>query len=196
MTTRYAPPTPASTRELLQKSSHHLVSIRSKQRDIGQSRASKSRIEPSEHTQLEVDVVSSLIHTSIRQYAVISVRTVPHCERLVIAYRDEKTLRDLLAAPSIVALGYRSREEAQISIDSCTTAAHPSRRKLTARLIANGTQSFKEVVASRLLSKGKFSLANTKSFISDLLQHTFVGAVVVFYSKNALSAAVRALISF
>jgi hypothetical protein len=42
------------SRELLQKYSHHLVSIRSKRRDIGQSRASKSCVEPSEHTRLSL----------------------------------------------------------------------------------------------------------------------------------------------
>lgn len=51
------------------------------------------------------------------QYAVISVRSEPRCDRLVIAYPDEKSLRDLLAAPSILGLGYRSREEAQASIE-------------------------------------------------------------------------------
>lgn len=140
--------------------------------------------------------MSSLIHTSMREYAVISVRTEPRCERLVIAYPDEKTLRDFLAAPSILVLGYYSREEAQASIDRCTTTAHPARRRLTPRLVAYSMLSFRKFVSGHLLSKGKFSLANAESVICDLLQHAFVSTVVVLYSKNMLSAAVRALISF
>jgi hypothetical protein len=84
--------------------------------------------------------VSSLVHTSMQQYAVISVRTLPHCERLVIAYPDEKTLRELLAGPSIVALGYSSREEAEANIYHCRTTAQPGS---TVAAEADGTVSLK-----------------------------------------------------
>jgi hypothetical protein len=85
------------------------------------ARASTACTEPRENVCLEGDVVSSLVHSSMWQYAVISVRSEQGCERLVIAYPDEKSLRDLLAAPSILGLGYHSREEAQSNIDCCTT---------------------------------------------------------------------------
>jgi hypothetical protein len=49
--------------------------------------------------------VDELVDTAWR-YAVISVRSEPDRERLVIAYPDETTLRDLIVAPSIAALGY------------------------------------------------------------------------------------------
>ena len=88
-------------------------------------------IEPHEDPRLEGAAVSSLVHGSMWQYAVISFRTEPRCERAVIAYPDEKSLRGLLAAPSIVGLGYRSREEAEANIDCCTTKAYPSRREAT-----------------------------------------------------------------
>jgi hypothetical protein len=139
--------------------------------------------------------VSNLVHSPMWQYAIISVRTEPRCERLVIAYRDEKSLRDLVAAPSILGLGYRSREEAQANIDCCTTTAYPSRRKVTAALVTI-TRTFKKFVANHEFPRGGVNLARTWSIICDLLQHSFALAIVVFYSKNVLSAAVRALISF
>jgi hypothetical protein len=144
---------------------------------------------------LEGDVVSSLVHSSMWQYAVISVCTELRCERLVIAYPDEKSLRDLVAAPSILGLGYRSREEAQANIDRCTTTAYPSWRKVTATLVTT-TRTLKKFVANHQLPRGWSKLAGTWSIIRDLLQHSFAVAIVVFYSKNVLSAAVRALISF
>jgi hypothetical protein len=140
--------------------------------------------------------VSGLVHTSTRQYAVISVRTLPHCERLVIAYPDEKTLRDLLAGPSIVALGYSSREEAERSICRYGATARPLRRRSMTTLVANNTQTPKEFVFCPLPAKNAFGLGKTRSAICRLLQQTVAAAVVVFYSKNLLSAAVRALISF
>jgi len=138
--------------------------------------------------------VSSLVHIPLRQYAVISVSTVPHCERLVIAYPDEKTLRDLLAGPSIVGLGYSSREEAE-AIIPYRTRAQPLRRKSMATLVADGLRALKEFVSNHRLAKDKFRLGNTQSTICGLLQQTFVAVIVVLYSKNALSAVVRALIS-
>jgi len=139
--------------------------------------------------------VSSLVHSSMWQYAVISVRTEPRCERLVIAYPDEKSLRDLVAASSIVGIGYRSREEAQANIDRCTTTAYPSRRKVTATLVTF-TRFLGRFVSNHESPRGELKLARTWSSIRNLLQHSFAVAIVVFYSKNVLSGAVRALISF
>jgi hypothetical protein len=138
--------------------------------------------------------VSSLVHIPFRRYAVISVCTV-QCERLVIAYPDEKTLRDLLAGPSIVGLGYSSREEAEASIP-IRTRAQPLRRKSMATSVASSTRALKEFVSNLPLVKDGFRLGNTQSTICGLLQQTFLAAIVVLYSKNALSAAIRALISF
>lgn len=144
----------------------------------------------------EVDVVSSFVAASMPQFAVISVRTVPHCECLVLAYPDEKALRNLLAASSIVALGYNSREEAQASISDRATMAEPLRYKPIATLVAKNMQAIKKSVCNHLPAKGKFSLGKTKSTICGLLQQTFAAVVVLFYSKKVLSAALRAFISF
>src|SRR6201988_870221 len=58
-------------------------------------------------------VVNKLVDSSGVQYAVIAgIRTETGPERLVIAYPNEKSLRDLIAAPSIIAAGFSSREEA------------------------------------------------------------------------------------
>lgn len=140
--------------------------------------------------------MSSFVHTSIRQFAVISVRTLPHCERLVIDYPDERTLRDLLAQPSIVALGYSSREEAEASLCRCRTTAQPLWRKSMATAVADRTQALKEFVCNHPTAKNRFSLWRTQTAICGLLQQTFAAVVVLIYSKNVLSAALRAFISF
>ena len=152
-------------------------------------------IEPREHARLEGDVVSSLVNRAMWQYAVIFVRSEPRCERLVIAFPHQKTLGDLVAAPSILGLGYRSREEAQANIDRCTTTVYSSRRKVKATLVTT-IWSLNKFVASHEFPRAGFNLARTWSIICDFLQRSFAVAIVVFYSKNVLSAAVRALISF
>jgi len=144
---------------------------------------------------LEEEAVGSLVHTLMPESAVISVGTEPRDERLVIAYPDEKTSHDFLASPGILAADCRSREEAQAGIDHCTTTASPSRRRLTPRFVAYSMLSLRKFVSGPLLANDNLSLVKTQGVFCDLLQHVFVAAVVVFYSKNVLSTAVRALIS-
>jgi hypothetical protein len=155
--------------------------------------ASISCVEPSWDQRLEGDVVSSLV-PGASQYAVISVRAEPRCERVVIAYFDEKSLRNLLAAPSILGLGYRSREEAQVNIDCCTTTPYPSRRKLTAASVTT-TRTLKRFVANHEFPRSECKLARAWGIIRKLLQHSVTIAIAALYSKNILSAAVRAVIS-
>jgi hypothetical protein len=60
----------------------------------------------------------------ITQYAVIEARrTEGASEHFVFSYSDEQSLRDLIAAPSIIASGFASREEAQANIDTDLTTA-------------------------------------------------------------------------
>ncbi len=51
------------------------------------------------------------------QYAVIEAGHEGRSERVVLAYYEEKSLRDLIAAPSIIAVGFASREQAAVNIE-------------------------------------------------------------------------------
>jgi hypothetical protein len=141
------------------------------------------------------DEIRAVRSSFVLHYAVISVHSGPCCERLVIAYSDEKSLQGLIATPSIFGLGYRSREEAQANIDRCVTAACQSGRKLTAGLVST-TGSCIEVGANHEFPRAAANLARTCCILRDLLQRSLALAIVALYSKNFLSAAVRALISF
>lgn len=51
------------------------------------------------------------------QYAVIETRrSQGRAERFVIAYRTERSLREYIAAPRIVATGFDSRDAAMITV--------------------------------------------------------------------------------
>jgi hypothetical protein len=68
--------------------------------------------------------MTQLIHSRRVRYAVIEARRLEgRPERLVIAYPDEDTLRDLLAAPSIIASGFASREAALASMEGSSAVA-------------------------------------------------------------------------
>jgi hypothetical protein len=140
--------------------------------------------------------VDELVNTSTWQYAVISVRSEPDRERLVIAYPDEETLRDVIAAPSIVALGYTSRADALKNIDRCVTTTVSLKRLLkTAVLHTNITFLTECRVALRRLAGG-FELSGTSKVVRNLLHNGLAAALIFFYSRNVLSSTVRAFISF
>jgi hypothetical protein len=140
--------------------------------------------------------VGELVDTSAWRYAVISVRSEPDRERLVIAYPDEETLRDLIAAPSIVALGYACRADALKNIDRCVTTTASVKRLLKAAVLHTNKTFFTECrVALRRLAGG-FGLSGTSKIMRNLLHNGLAAALIFFYSRNVLSSTVRAFISF
>ena len=130
------------------------------------------------------------------RYAVISVRSDPGRERLVIAYTDEEALRDLIAAPSIVALGYTSRADALNNIDRwMTTKASFERLLKTSVLYPKTTFLNQCCVALRRLAGG-FGLSGSSKVMRNLFHSGLAAALIFFYSRNVLSSTVRAFISF
>ena len=140
--------------------------------------------------------MNQLVDTSIWQYAVIAVRTEPDRERLVIAYPNEKALRDLIAAPSIVALGYSSREEALANVDRCVPTTAASRQKSNAAIVDKSISLLKEFRAGTRRLVGSLESTGTPSIIRNVLQNGVAAAVLLFYSRKLLSSTVRAFISF
>jgi hypothetical protein len=68
------------------------------------------------------------------RYAVIDgPHTQAGHERIVVAYPTEQALRDLIAAPSIVAFGFSSREEALADAGACLPTATTFQQMLQAR---------------------------------------------------------------
>ena len=142
--------------------------------------------------------MDELVDTSTWRYAVICLRPEPGRERLVVAYPDEETLRDLIAAPSIVALGYRSRADALKDKDidrDVTTTASLKRRLKTAVRHPNMTFLIECCVALQRLAGG-LGLSGTSTVMRNLLYNGVAAALIFFYSRNVLSSTVRAFISF
>jgi len=134
--------------------------------------------------------VDELVDTSAWWYAVISVRSEPDRERLVIAYPNEETLRDLIAAPSIVTLGYTSRADALKNIDRCVTTKVSLKRLKTAVL---GTNMTFLTILRRLA--GGLGLSGASKVMRNLLHNGLAAALILLYSRNVLSSTVRAFIS-
>jgi hypothetical protein len=138
--------------------------------------------------EIEDAVVNQMLDSSGMQYAVIAgLRTETGPERLVIAYPNEKSLRDLIAAASIIAVGFSSREEA-----IADSAASVPNAELTPVAITGRTGRYQQrfywaerraEIASALRRVAEFLVAS----YNDVATAT----TVIFSSTNAVSSAIR-----
>lgn len=137
--------------------------------------------------------MNSVVNSSGMQYALIAgLRTETGPERLVIAYSNERSLREFIAAASIIAVGFSSREEAVAdSKASLATAAATSEESMPAS-VAENTERYQQgfhrsgrraEIASVLGRAAEFLVASYRDIASM--------AAVVLFSTNAISALIR-----
>ncbi len=121
------------------------------------------------------------------RYAVLgALGTEGDSERFVVAYRNEYSLRDLIAAPCIAAFGFSSREEALARTKAClsmdtiqkTIEGHQHGPHWTEQ--RSKTASFSRIIRRFLVA-----------FYSDAV----VAAILVFSSRNVISMAIRTLLA-
>ena len=126
------------------------------------------------------------------QYAVIAgLRTEQRPERLVVAYPDEESLRDLIAAPSIIALGFNSRDEAVKHAECCFQAAlgaYPA----TFANVSHRPKSRDDFPSSESRFIALFK--DTWSNASHLVQSVVTLGITILYSRHAVSVAIRSFV--
>jgi hypothetical protein len=137
-------------------------------------------------------VVNELVDSSGVQYAVIAgLRTETGPERLVIAYPNEKSLRDLLAASSILAVGFSSREDAVAG----SNASRPDAisYKQMPEIIACGRNEKHSQGRNWTERRGERSspLGRFVSFLFTSYSEVATTIIALYFSKNALSAVIR-----
>jgi len=128
--------------------------------------------------------MGAVVYCSTVHYAVIQASSKKdRPERLVIAYQDENCLRALIASPSIIGLGFASREEAMANPEGDLSDTAPSKQmpRITAMFHANDRSD---------LTRGHGFMKSRK--ISRCILQTAVAAVIVlFYSKNLVCVMFR-----
>jgi hypothetical protein len=135
--------------------------------------------------------MTGLVNSPIAQYAVIEARrTEGPSERFAIAYPDEESLRELIAGPSIIACGFASREEAQVIVDAdfWTAAAWKQAPRDRAEKYQRG------VLSAKWRLGAWFNLTQTGRIVRGFLQAAVAGAILIFYSRNAVSTVIRSFV--
>ena len=125
------------------------------------------------------------------QYALIRASsTHDYPELLVLSYANEKSLRSLIAKPSIIALGFASRSAADAAGSFHHRVASQHMHAMSAIRNTNQRFSIAFHFGRRRLTH---ALTNWKG-CSDLYraaQFIFATAILVLYSRNIVSATIR-----
>ena len=136
--------------------------------------------------------MKQMVDSSGMQYAVIAgLRTETGPERLVIAYPNEKSLRELIAAASIIAVGFSSREEAVAGgRASMPTAIY--RQQMPETIAGGGTEGYRQRLscAERRGEIGS-TVRRLGRFLVTSYSHAATTVIAIFLSRNAVSAVIR-----
>jgi hypothetical protein len=136
--------------------------------------------------------MNALFQFTKLQYAVIQLSSITDPpERLILAYRDERTLRTLIAGPSIVGLGFVSREEA-------VSSENPQLEKAVGPALASELDSAREGQHQPYCREGQAvawsSFSSLLKLARDSVQFAFAASICIFYSKNIVSAIIRSVL--
>jgi len=136
-----------------------------------------------------------LLHSANVKYAVIQVSSKPDVPgRLVLAYRNEQSLRNLIADPSIIALGFARPEQAAALVAGNFTKSiacaetEEKQRSNDYRQCSHGLS-----LSKRGLAAG-FDGWKHRSPAYSAVQFAFASAVLVLYSKNIVSSIIRTIL--
>jgi len=105
-------------------------------------------------------------------------------ERLVIAYKDENCLRNLVAAPSILKLGFVSRGEAIANLTRLAFDTAPSRQKYRITTMSHETEENGKCT-------DRHNPVKHPRIPHRILQSAPATLIALFYSKNLVSTMIR-----
>ena len=139
------------------------------------------------------EIMRALLQFSKVRFAVIrlsSAKVSP--ERVVLAYPNEETLRGLIADTSIVGLGFSSRDEAACAARAAVTnGATPCQAERGAD--SHAEERLAHGLREQLAHRMKFS--EICGLTTTIVQLGIAAAIFIFYSKNIVSATVRAVLA-
>jgi hypothetical protein len=137
-------------------------------------------------------VVSEMVDSSGVRYAVIAgLRTETSLERLVIAYTNEKSLRNLIAARSIIALGFSSHEEAAAGRNSSMRPAAASYEQMRETIGVWSEKCLQVFKWADRRTEIASALRRAAGFLVSSYSGVSTKALVIVSSTNAVSAVVR-----
>jgi hypothetical protein len=138
--------------------------------------------------------VNALVVGDVR-YAVIEAFRKGDSERFVLAYRDEQSLRDLIAAPCIAAFGFSSREDAEAGTKPSVSMAaiQKQTRSTTAVQRLEQREHGDQQVEQR--SETCRPSSKVRRLLTAFYSEAVVAGILIFFSRNIFSTAIRTFLA-
>jgi hypothetical protein len=141
---------------------------------------------------MEDAVVNNVVDSSVMQYAVIAgLRTETGPERLVIAYPNEESLRDLIAAPSIIAMGFSSAAEAIAGSTASVPTAATHQQISEAAPCGDMERDQQELNCPDWGKETGSTLQRRVGLFARSYNDAAKKVTAFFFSRNAVSVAIR-----
>jgi hypothetical protein len=132
--------------------------------------------------------------TASKRYLVIEARWhEPMLERLAFALRDEESLREGIAGISVVGIAFGPCEGAAAVIPNSSSRGADTKNNLE-KLAVDCEGHHNEAQSPRQDLRHRVGLSEARRIAGATLQYAIAASVLMFYSKNVLGAALRALV--
>jgi hypothetical protein len=128
------------------------------------------------------------------RYAVIEIRrNEVFPKRFVISYRDEESLRELIAAPRIIGIGFGFREAAVEVVPSIASTDDDS-KNIREKPVFRGEEDRRGPQSTRQHPRHRLRLTETRRIACATLQNAVLAGVLMFHSRSVLGAVIRAFV--
>lgn len=132
--------------------------------------------------------------TASERYLVIEARWhEPVLERFVFALRDEELLREPIAGISVVGIGFGPCEGAAAAIPNSSSKGADSKNN-PEKLAVDCEGDHRAGQSPRQGPRHRVGLSETRRIAGATVQYAIAASILMFYSKNVLGTALRALV--
>jgi hypothetical protein len=129
------------------------------------------------------------------RYAVIKARwSEVFSEYFVIAYREEESLHELIAPPSIIGIGFSPRQAA-IAVIPNRSSRNADSKNIREKRTFSHENDHRGAQPRRQRPGHTVGLTETRRIACAILQRACATVVLLFYSRSVLGAAIRAFLA-
>lgn len=132
---------------------------------------------------------------SVRYAILEALRTEGGSEHFVVAYRNEYSLHDLIAAPCIAALGFSSREEAVARTKACVSMATIQTQVPRATIVKRREEDQRGPHWTERRSETASASRIIRRLLVGFYSDVVAAAILIFSSRNIVSVAIRAFLA-
>jgi hypothetical protein len=128
------------------------------------------------------------------RYAIIEIRrneVLP--ERFVISYRDEESLRELIAAPSIIGIGF-GFHEAAVAVIPNISSRDADLEGIRKKPAFTREDDHRRPQSQRQHLRHRVGFMVTRRIAGATLQNAALAGVLMFHSRGVLGAVLRAFV--